>query len=50
LSYDEVAEILGLTNGTVKSRLARARLALKRELEAMLEPVVREAPAWHPAK
>jgi RNA polymerase sigma-70 factor (ECF subfamily) len=50
LSYDEVAEVLGLTAGTVKSRLARARLALKRELEAMLEPVPRTEPVWHPAK
>jgi RNA polymerase sigma-70 factor (ECF subfamily) len=50
LSYDEVAEILGLTAGTVKSRLARARLALKRELEAMLEPAPRTEPVWHPAK
>src|ERR1051325_5138645 len=38
LSYDEVAEILGLTPGTVKSRLAWARMALKREIEAMMEP------------
>ena len=50
LSYDEVAEVLNLSAGTVKSRLARARLALKHELEAMLEPAVREAPVWHPAE
>lgn len=29
LSYDEVASILGLTNGTVSSRLTRARMAMR---------------------
>ncbi|MBI3934555.1 MAG: sigma-70 family RNA polymerase sigma factor [Acidobacteria bacterium] len=50
LSYDEVAAILNLTAGTVKSRLARARLALKRELEPMLAPAPRPAPVWHLAE
>ena len=50
LSYEEVAAILNLTAGTVKSRLARARMALKRELEGILEPVPRPAPAWHLAE
>ncbi len=34
LSYEEICEITGLPEGTVKSRLHRARLALKRWLEA----------------
>ncbi len=33
LSYAEIAEVLGIANGTVMSRLHRARLALKEALE-----------------
>ena len=50
LSYEEMAAILNLTAGTVKSRLARARMALKRELEGILEPAPRPAPVWHLAE
>ncbi|MEZ0313943.1 MAG: RNA polymerase sigma factor [Myxococcota bacterium] len=33
LDYGEIAEVLGIDEGTVKSRLSRARTALKAELE-----------------
>lgn len=37
LSYDEIAEITGLTLGTVKSRISRARIQLKQEILGIRE-------------
>jgi RNA polymerase sigma-70 factor (ECF subfamily) len=37
MAYEEMAEALQLPIGTVKSRLNRARLALRRKLEPVRE-------------
>jgi RNA polymerase sigma-70 factor (ECF subfamily) len=47
LSYDEIADILNISLGTVKSRITRGREAMRRQLEGRLEPT--PALAWDPA-
>ena len=42
LSYDEIADVLQISLGTVKSRIMRGREALRQELTHQLDP----EPAW----
>ncbi len=46
LSYEEIAEVLGVSLGTVKSRILRGREALKKELSSRLKP--EPAMDWSP--
>ena len=50
LSYDEIADVLHISLGTVKSRLARARHSLKHELELRMDPGPSSVPVLNPAK
>lgn len=47
MSYDEIAEVLQINLGTVKSRIMRGREALRHALSARLAPAAKESAAIH---
>lgn len=47
MSYEEIADVLQIHLGTVKSRIMRGREALRRALSARLAPAARENGAIH---
>lgn len=49
LSYEEVAEVLQISLGTVKSRLIRGREALKKRLEPFVRELAPGKTDWNPA-
>jgi RNA polymerase sigma-70 factor, ECF subfamily len=49
LSYEEVAEVLQISLGTVKSRLIRGREALKKRLEPFVRDLAPGKADWSPA-
>jgi RNA polymerase sigma-70 factor (ECF subfamily) len=50
LSYDEIAEVMGVSLGTVKSRLMRGRHALRRKLQRHLAAFGVAVPEYKPKK
>lgn len=48
LNYDEIAEILSLSLGTVKSRILRGREALRQRLTEHLKPSEHALSGWNP--
>lgn len=49
LEYEQIADVLGLNVGTVKSRLFRARAALRERIEAMENPPQPDLSETNPA-
>ncbi len=49
-SYQEIADVLGCAEGTVASRLNRARQKLKDRLSTSYGPLEETTPAGHPIK